>query len=157
MAEESAPFHFMIVEARFYENIADELAKGAIAELDKIGATYERVAVPGCLELPGAIHFAIRGMEYYMGRRRFDAYIVLGCVIRGETSHYDYVCAESMRGLQDLVLKYSIALGNGVLTCENDEQALARARMNGKNKGGDAAKAAIAMLDVKRRFGMYPR
>lgn len=157
MAEDDIPFHFMIAEARFYEDIADELAKGAIAELEKIGATYERIAVPGCLELPGAIHFAIKGMEYYTGRRRFDGYIALGCVIRGETTHYDYVCSESMRGLQNLVLQYSIALGNGVLTCEDDDQAMVRAKIGGKNKGGGAAQAAIAMLDVKRRFGMYPR
>lgn len=139
------PHHILIVEARFYEDIADNLAQGAEAELKKAGVTWERVPVPGCLELPGAILFAERS-------GRFDAYVALGCVIRGETSHYDYVCSESMRGLHDLVLSHGIALGNGVLTCEDDDQAIVRADPQKMNKGGAAALAALEMLQMKRRF-----
>ena len=149
--------HVMIVEARFYEDIADELAKGAIAAVEKRGASYERVSVPGCLEIPGAIRFAIRAMDLVPGRRRFDAYVALGCVIRGETSHYDIVANESARGLCDLVQDYTLALGNGVLTCETRAQAEARAAVNGKNKGAVAADAALDMVELKRQFGFYPR
>ena len=95
----------MLVEGRFYEDIADELAAGAIEVLDVEGASYERFEVPGAFEVPAAIQFAIRSMDFFAGRRRFDGYIALGCVIRGETSHYDYVCGESARKLQDLAVQ----------------------------------------------------
>jgi 6,7-dimethyl-8-ribityllumazine synthase len=149
--------HILIVEARFYEDIADELANGAIAELEKAGASYERLSVPGAFEIPAAIRMAIRSMDFFSGRRRFDGYIALGCVIRGETTHYDYVCAESARKLQDLACGYTLALGYGILTCENAEQAWARARATEKNKGGDVARACLDMVDVKRRFHLFPR
>ncbi len=149
--------HILIVEARFYEEIADELAKGAIAELEKAGATYERLEVPGAFEIPAAIRMAIRSMDFYSGRRRFDGYIALGCVIRGETTHYDYVCEESARKLQDLACGYTLALGYGILTCENADQAWARARVSEKNKGGDVARACLDMVKVKERFHLFPR
>ena len=97
--------HILIIEARFYQDIADELVRGALAVLDEAGVTYQRVAVPGAFEIPAAIQFAIKSLDFYSGRRRFDGYVALGCVIRGETTHYDYVCAESARGLQDLALR----------------------------------------------------
>ncbi len=148
--------HVLIVEARFYEDIADELVKGAIAELEHVGASHERIAVPGAFEIPAAVRCAIMSTDMSTGRRGYDAYIALGCVIRGETSHYDYVCGESARGLMDLSTRHAIALGYGILTCENHEQAWARARVdgNGKNKGGDAARAALAMFEAKRQFGL---
>jgi 6,7-dimethyl-8-ribityllumazine synthase len=149
--------HVLIVEARFYPHISDELAKGAIAALEEAGATYERLTVPGAFEIPAAIRFAVKSMHLVGGRRRYDAYVALGCVIRGETTHYDYVCGESARGLMDLTLEYAVAIGFGILTCENEQQALARARVTEKNKGGDAARAALAMVEVKQRFGFYPR
>lgn len=149
--------HILIVEARFYEEIGDELAKGAIAELDKAGATYERLEVPGVFEVPAAIRMAIRSMDFYSSQRRFDGYIALGCVIRGETSHYDYVCSESARKLQDLACGYTLAMGYGILTCENADQAWARARVNEKNKGGDVARACLEMVKVKERFHLFPR
>ncbi len=161
MIDDVSPFggkpHVMIVEARFYQDIADFLVEGAVAELKKEEVTYERFAVPGSLEIPAAIQYAVRGLDFYTARRRFDAYIALGCVIRGETTHYDIVSEESARGLMDLSLRHTLSIGNGILTCENREQALSRARPDGKNWGGKAATAALEMLKLKSRFGIYPR
>lgn len=153
---ETAP-HILIVEARFYEDIADELVKGAIGALEKVGVTFDRLAVPGAFEIPAAIRMAIRAMHFHPHRRRYDGYVALGCVIRGETTHYDYVCQESARGLQDLALEFTLALGYGILTVENESQAWERARVDRKNKGGDAARACLAMIEAKRGFGLFPR
>ncbi|HSD34553.1 MAG TPA: 6,7-dimethyl-8-ribityllumazine synthase [Alphaproteobacteria bacterium] len=153
---ETAP-HILIVEARFYEDIADELVKGAMGALEKAGVTFDRLAVPGAFEIPAAIRMAIRAMHFHPHRRRYDGYVALGCVIRGETTHYDYVCQESARGLQDLALEFTLALGYGILTVENESQAWERARVDRKNKGGDAARACLAMIEAKRGFGLFPR
>lgn len=147
----------MIVEAPYYEDIAAELARGAIAALEDHGASYERVQVPGAFEIPAAIAFAIRALDFYAGRRRFDGFVALGCVIRGETSHYDYVCTESARALQDLACRFSLAIGYGIVTVNNREQAMERAAVDRRNKGGEAARACLQMLDVKRQFNLYPR
>ncbi len=149
--------HIMFVEARFYEEIGDALMESAIKVLEDASATYERFQVPGTFELPAAIQFAVRSMDFYTARRRFDGYIALGCVIRGETSHYDYVCAESARGLQDLALKNTLAMGYGILTCENRKQAMARASSDQHDRGGAAARACLAMVELKRNFHLYPR
>jgi len=140
----------MIAEARFYPDIADELAAGALAELEAVGATVERHAVPGAFELPGAIRLAIEPRGKAGGARpRFDGYIALGCVLRGETSHYDIVCAEAARGLQELVVRHAIALGFGLLTCEDREQAMARASRSGRNSGATAARACLRMIELR--------
>ncbi len=149
--------HLMIVEARFYEDVADELVAGAIEAIEAAGGTYHRYSVPGAFEIPSAINYAIRAMGVRGGRRRYEGYVALGCVIRGETSHYDYVCGESARGLQDLALQYAIALGYGILTVENREQAWARAARDQGNKGGVAARAALDMIALKHEFGLLPR
>ena len=149
--------HIMIVEARFYDDIADELVRGARQVLDEAGASFERFAVPGAFEIPAAIRYAIRSLDVVDGRRRFDGYVALGCVIRGETTHYDYICQESARGLQDLARTYAIAVGYGILTVENREQALVRAAVDQGNKGGAAARACLEMIELKRRFRLYPR
>ena len=133
----------LIVEARFYGQLNDLLlqgAKAALAEHD-----VETVAVPGALEIPGAIALAAES-------GRFDAYVALGIVIRGETFHFEIVAQESARGLMALTLD-GLAIGNGILTVENEAQALERADPKGKDKGGEAAKAALAMLELKGRFG----
>jgi 6,7-dimethyl-8-ribityllumazine synthase len=143
---ETSP-NILIVEARFYEDILDELAKGATQELDRRGARYERLAVPGAFEIPAAIVMSERGAA-----PRFDGYLALGCVIRGETSHYDYVCGESARKLQDIACQDALAIGYGILTCDNRDQAWVRASVEGKNKGGEVAGACLRMLEVKRRF-----
>ena len=153
----SDDIHVLVVEADFYRDISDALLEGAKEVLDKAGAIYEVVQVPGCLEIPAAIRFAIKSMEFMGGRRRYDAYVALGCVIRGETSHYDTVSEESARALMDISTEYCIAVGNGIITCENEEQAWARARKSDKNKGGGAAAAALQMLQLKEQFGLFPR
>ncbi len=149
--------HIMIVEARFYEDIADELVRGARQVLDEAGASFERFGVPGAFEIPTAIRYAIRSLDVHEARRRFDGYVALGCVIRGETTHYDYICQESARGLQDLARTYVLALGYGILTVENREQALVRAAVDQGNKGAAAARACLDMIELKRRFRLYPR
>jgi 6,7-dimethyl-8-ribityllumazine synthase len=149
--------HVMIVEARFYEDIADELVRGAIGALDRAGATWERFAVPGAFEIPAAIHLAVEAAEGTPSRRPFDGFVALGCVIRGETTHYDYVCEESARGIQDLALRHSLAIGYGILTVENDAQAWERAKVDRRNKGGDAARACLAMIELKRRLDLAAR
>ena len=149
--------HVMLVEARFYPAISDELMRGAVATLEAAGATYERFTVPGAFEIPSAIQMAVRARSFSTLTRRFDGYVALGCVIRGETSHYDYVCQESARALQDLALRYTLALGYGILTVDNEAQAWERARVDRRNKGGDAAKACLQMLDLKRHFNLFPR
>lgn len=139
----------LIVEARFYAAIADELAAGAEAAIAAIGGETTRVAVPGAFEIPGAIAMADMA-------KPFDAYVALGCVIRGETTHYDYVCGESARGLQDLAVRKGLAIGYGILTVENEEQAWARAKRDKGNKGADAANAALAMAAFKLSLGATP-
>lgn len=135
----------LIIAAPFYEDITEQLVQGASDALAAEGAAYDVHHVPGAFEIPGVIAMAEAGDAGY------DAYIALGCVIRGETSHYDYVCGESARGLMDLSLK-GVALGYGILTVENIKQARARAHVDQKNKGKDAAEAALAMLAAKRKF-----
>lgn len=147
----------MIVEARFHDDLADELVRGAVIQLDKSGVSYERIAVPGVLEIPAAIKFAIRSLDFFAARRRFDGYVALGCVIRGETTQYDLVSRESARALQDLTIQYTLAVGNGILTVENREQAWARAAVDQKNKGAFAAQACLDMIELKRHFRLYPR
>ena len=136
--------HVLIVEGRFYEAINDELARGAIAAIEAAGATHERITVPGALEIPGAIAIADASM-------RFDAYVALGCVLRGETSHYDTVANESARGIMDLTLQ-GVCVGNGILTCETEAQALTRAKVAEGNKGGGAAEAALALFRLVQQM-----
>jgi 6,7-dimethyl-8-ribityllumazine synthase len=150
MSDQSTP-HVLIVEARFYADIADELLRGAVAALKAAGASHDRVAVPGAFEIPAAIALAVNTAEV-TGRVRFDGYVALGCVIRGETTHYDLICQESARALQDLAVRHRLALGYGILTVENDDQAWARAKVDRKDKGGDAAKACLAMIALSRRI-----
>lgn len=149
--------HVMIAVARFYDEIADELLRGATAALQSAGATWEVVEVPGAFEIPAAVSTAVRSMEFVGARRRFDGYVALGCVIRGETTHYDYVCGETARGLQDLAVKYCLALGFGLLTVENREQADERAGVDRRDKGGEAARVCLSMIELKRTFGLFPR
>lgn len=149
--------HVLIVEARFYDHIADKLLEGATAALKKAGATFDTVTVPGALEIPAAIRIAIRSLDFVGLRRRYDGYIALGTVIRGETYHFDIVANESARGLMDLSLEHTLCLGNGILTCENEAQALERSDPKRLNKGGATAEACLTMINVKKHFGFFPR
>nr|WP_306266042.1 6,7-dimethyl-8-ribityllumazine synthase [Pararhizobium sp. IMCC3301] len=143
----------LIIEARFYEDIADELIAGAIAALEAAGIEYDRIAVPGVLEIPAALSMALIGGELD-GGVQYDGFVTLGCVIRGETTHYDIVAGESARALMDLAVVEGLALGNGIQTVENTDQAWARAKRSDKNKGGGAAAAAIAMIRLRSQFGL---
>jgi 6,7-dimethyl-8-ribityllumazine synthase len=134
----------LIVEARFYEHLNDLLLAGARAAIEAGGHSHETVTVPGALEVPAAIGLAAES-------GRYDAFVALGVVIRGETYHFEIVAGESARGIMALTLD-GLAIGNGILTVENEAQALARARADEKNKGGEAAQAALAMLALKDRF-----
>ena len=140
--------NILIVEARFYDDIADALVDGATAALDSAGAGYERLQVPGAFEIPATIGFVARSLE----AAGYDGFIGLGCVIRGQTTHYDYVCTESARGLQDLAIREGLAIGFGILTCENHQQALTRARRDEYDRGGAAARACLAMIKIKHDF-----
>lgn len=146
--------HILIVEARFYPEISDQLAKGATAALSKSGATFERVQVPGAMEIPAAIRFAVKNMEMFGGADRFHGFVALGCVIRGETDHYEHVCRSCLGGIQALAGEYTLAIGSGVLTVENMKQAFERAAPDKRNKGGAAAMVCLDMLQVKDRFGL---
>jgi 6,7-dimethyl-8-ribityllumazine synthase len=137
--------HVLIVEARFYGHLADLLLEGARGAIEAAGHSHETVTVPGALEIPGAVAFAAES-------GRYDAFVALGTVIRGETFHFEIVAGESARGLMALSLD-GFAIGNGILTVENEAQALARARPDEKDKGGEAAKAALAMLELKGKYG----
>ncbi len=138
------PPHILLVEAPYYAHIAEMLRRGAERAIAAAGATCEIVSVPGAFELPAAIAFAARG------NRRFDGFVALACVIRGETTHYDHICAETSRALQELAVREELALGFGVLTVENETQALVRAPPEGRDKGGEAARACLAMIALKR-------
>jgi 6,7-dimethyl-8-ribityllumazine synthase len=144
--------NILIVEARFYSHISDMLLDGATAALEKGGAYFERIAVPGALEIPTTIALAARAAED--GGKYFDGYVALGCVIRGETYHFEVVSNESARGLLELGINHGLCVGNGILTCENERQALERASPEDGDKGGDAARAALALVNAKYRFGM---
>ena len=134
----------LIVEARFYDHLNDLLIEGARAAIDAAGHDHETITVPGALEIPGAVALASETGQY-------DAYVALGVVIRGETYHFEIVANESARGIMALTMD-GLPIGNGILTVENEAQALTRARPDEKDKGGEAAKAALAMLALKARF-----
>lgn len=140
-------FHILIVEARFYDAISDELLRGATEALDRVGASYDRVSVPGALEIPAAIAISMEAAA----RRRdpYDGVVALGCVIRGETHHFDIVANESARALMDLSVRERLPIGNGILTVESESQALARARLEEGDKGGAAARTALTMAALK--------
>ena len=138
--------HILIVEARYYEELSDALLSGAKTALERAGATYDVVTVPGALEVPAAISYANDAAS-----KRYDGFVALGCVIRGETYHFDIVANESSRALMDLSVA-GAPIGNGILTVENETQAWARARQNEGDKGGFAANAALSMVALKAGF-----
>ncbi len=135
----------LLAVSRYYKHIADELEAGAMEVLEAAGAKVTVMEVPGAFELPGLIAMAADS-------GRFDGSVALGCVIRGETSHYDYVCGESARGLMDLIVQRRQAIGYGILTVENEAQALVRADRKQKNKGADAAHACLAMIKFRKEL-----
>lgn len=141
----------LVVEARFYDDLADALLAGATDALTAFGAEFDVISVPGALEIPGAIAMAAEGGHRPTGVS-YDGYVALGCVIRGETYHFDVVANESARAIMDLTAGKLLAIGNGVLTVEDDEQAWARARPSEGDKGGAAARACLDMIALRNRF-----
>jgi 6,7-dimethyl-8-ribityllumazine synthase len=139
--------HLLIVEARYYDALLDALLEGAQAAIARSGATCEVITVPGALEVPPAIALAADS-------GRFDGFVALGCVIRGETTHYEIVSGESARAIMDLATQRGLAIGNGILTVETEAQAWARARISEQDKGGGAADAALHLIALKRRFAL---
>lgn len=143
------PPQILIVVGRFYTEIADMLVAGAKRALEAAGGSCDVVEVPGAFEIPAAILYAAEGSAW---AKSYDGYVALGCVIRGETTHYDYVCSESARGLMDLAVGRKLAIGYGILTTETWDQAVVRADPQQKDKGGDAMNACLSMVALKQRF-----
>jgi len=144
MADQSC---ILLIEARYYEDIADAMAEGAIQSIEtKGGFTVKRMAVPGVFEVPAAVNFVNLSENSYAG------IVALGCVIRGETDHYKHVCREASRALMDLSVQDKIALGFGILTCDTQQQAKERAAVGGRNKGAEAAQACLRMIEVKQSY-----
>src|SRR5437868_815409 len=146
--------HILIIESRYYEKVADALLEGAIAELAVSGATYEKITVPGALEIPQALSHAVAAglIPAEQLGSRFDGAIVLGCVIRGETAHYDIVCNNANHWLMDVAVHKEVPVGNAILTVDTRAQALARAEGGIAGKGGDAARACLRLIETKRAF-----
>jgi 6,7-dimethyl-8-ribityllumazine synthase len=144
------PLHLLLVEALFYEHIAADMRRGAERAVAEAGATCEIVSVPGSFEVPAAIAMAAKAGA------RYDGYVALGCVIRGETTHYDHICNETARAIQELGSREGLAVGFGILTCENEAQALVRASpaldQGGRDQGGRAVRACLALVEWKRRL-----
>ncbi|MEZ5692083.1 MAG: 6,7-dimethyl-8-ribityllumazine synthase [Rickettsiales bacterium] len=136
--------HILVVSANFYPEISNELLSGARRTLEHMNANFEEIEVPGAFEIPPAINMAVASGKY-------DGYVALGCVIRGETSHYDYVCGESARGIMNLSLRYNIPIGYGILTVEDYEQAFKRASVGEGNKGKAAVEACLKLITIKNK------
>lgn len=150
------PNSVLIISARFYEDIADELSRGAIEELRGHDIDYEEIGVPGALEIPLALSLSLaNGFIGRAGHHR--ACIALGCVIRGQTSHYDIVARESAAGLNQLAVQHGVPIGSGIITCESMEQAWERASVDGRNKGGDAARACLTLMRLEQHFSSASR
>ncbi len=144
---EGPPPRMLLVRAPYYRDVVDGLSEGATRLLREAGATVEAIDVAGAFELPQAVRIAMRG------RARFDGYVALGCVVKGETDHYDFICQATMGGLMQVALQFGIALGSGLLTVDTIEQAVARSRPDGFNKGAEAAAAALLQVAAARRLG----
>lgn len=142
-----APPRLLIVRAPYYREVVDGMTRGAERILAEAGATYDILDVAGAFELAPAIRLALRGSQ------RFDGFIALGCVVRGETDHYDHICRESMSGLMQVALQYGLAMGTGLLTVRDINQAVARSGTDGHNKGAEAASAALRQVAVSRQMG----
>jgi 6,7-dimethyl-8-ribityllumazine synthase len=141
------PPHLLVLRAPYYRDVVDALTRGAERVLREAGATFETLDVAGAFELPQALRIALRGS------RRFDGYVALGCVVRGETDHYDHICRETIGGLMTVALQFGLAMGQGVLTVHRLDQAMARSGDSGPNKGAEAAAAALGQIGVARKLG----
>jgi len=146
--------NILIIEARFYEEIADNLVAGARAVIETAGCSFERLHVPGILEIPAAARMAVRASREGLKTPAFIGLVVLGCAIKGETDHYYHVCREAISGVQGIALEFDFPIGNGILTCPNRTLALQRSSISGQNFGGRAALACLRMIEVRKEFGL---
>ncbi len=144
---EGAPPHVLIVRAPYYRQVVDGLTTGAARILTEAGATHEVLDIAGAYELPQAIRLVVRGVK------KFDAFVALGCIVRGETDHYDFICKATMDGMMNVSLQFGLCTGTGLLTCDTLAQAEARSGQDGFNKGAEAASAALLQINAARRFG----
>ena len=142
-----APPHVLIVRAPYYKGVVDGLTTGAVRILTEAGATHEVLDIAGAYELPQAIRLVVRGTT------KFDGFVALGCIVRGETDHYDFICKATMDGMMNVSLQFGLCTGTGLLTCDNLGQAEARSGQDGFNKGAEAASAALLQINAARRFG----
>lgn len=149
--------HILIVEARFYDDIGALQMQGAVAALERAGATHDVLSVPGALEIAPAIMYAIRALDFDATRRRYDGYVALGCVLKGGTQHDEIVGNESARALMEISLRHTLAIGNGILTCSTREQALERADPAKMDRAGAAAEAALRMIEIKQNYRLLPK
>lgn len=139
--------HLLIVRAPYYRQVVDGLTLGATRILQEAGATHEVLDIAGAYELPQAVRLALRGNQ------RFDGFVALGCIVRGETDHYDFICKATMDGMMNVSLQFGICVGTGLLTCDTLAQAEARSGQDGHNKGAEAAAAALLQINAARRLG----
>ncbi len=139
--------HLLIVRAPYYKGVIDGLTKGAERILGEAGATCEVLDIAGAYELPQAVRLAVKGTQ------KFDGYVALGCIVRGETDHYDFICKSTMDGMMNVSLQFGLCVGTGLLTCDNLGQAEARSGQDGHNKGAEAAAAALLQINAARRLG----
>lgn len=144
--------HVLIVQASYHSDISDLLLRGALEVLDRAGVSHETIDVPGVLEIPAAIMYAVKSLDFDAVRRRFDGFIALGCVLKGQTNHSAILTQESMRSLQEVALRYALAVGNGVVSCDTHEQALVRAKLDGQDRGGAAAESCLRMVELKHLY-----
>jgi len=144
---DGAPPHLLIVRAPYYRQVVDGLTQGAARILTEAGATHEVLDIAGAYELPQAIRLVVRG------NKRFDGFVALGCIVRGETDHYDFICKATMDGMMNVSLQFGLCTGTGLLTCDTIAQAEARSGQDGHNKGAEAAAAALLQINAARRFG----
>lgn len=147
----------LIVQSPYYADIAEQLLKGAADTLEKAEIEFDEISVPGAFEIPAAIRFALKATETHSATSNYAGFIALGTVIRGETDHYDHICREASRALMDIACEHTAALGFGILTCENQEQAMTRAKVSEGNKGADAARACLRMMDLKKDLRLAQR
>jgi 6,7-dimethyl-8-ribityllumazine synthase len=151
------PPHITIVEAPFYPEVSSFQMAAVKEVLARVNASFEILTVPGAFEIPAAISFSIRALDFDPVRRRSEGFIALGCIIKGGTHHDEIVAFESARGLQDLSVRYALAIGNGILTCNTMEQAMERADPAGENRAGAAAEACLRMIELKHKFRLLPK
>jgi 6,7-dimethyl-8-ribityllumazine synthase len=149
--------HVLIVEGRYYDDIADMQLQGAKAVLERAQATFETITVAGAFDIPPAIAYAVKGLDFDPVRRRYDGYVALGCILKGATNHHEIIGFESAGALQDLAQRYTLAIGNGILTCDTREQALERADPAQQNRAGEATEACLRMIQLKHQFNLSPK